>query len=139
VSGKVSCHKCHGLLICDDSSLSVNGGALCIICGFVDYSFSVKKSSSPPNGLIYTVNYVGPSVSLKYKTIQAKLKRGTFNTFESICPFCEDNVWLDENTSTYIRRASVRRSTVKGYKCSLFHIFYLYMDNDENNLELGWQ
>lgn len=139
MNGTVLCHKCRGLLVYDDSSLSINGGALCIICGFVDYSFSTKNTPTSSDGLIYIVNYIGTSTPLKYKTIQIKLKRGTFNKFDATCPFCEEIFWIEEYTSTSIRKATIKRSTVKSYKCSVFHRFQLHVDNDENNLRLGWE
>ena len=48
----IQCIKCSGFLTLDKDSVNDNGGALCITCGFIDYSFfKMKKLDVSSEGM----------------------------------------------------------------------------------------
>ena len=134
MTGTILCFKCASPLTHDQNTISTNGGALCITCGFVDYSFpEEKKPLGSSEGLVYIVKYYGKQPVFKTKLIKAKIIRSSWNQFEATCPFCEDTVWV-QNSVPVKKKCSVRM-----YQCPDSHRFYLRVDNESQNFDFGWE
>ena len=126
------CTKCSGFLTVDRDSVSDNGGALCITCGFIDYSFfKIKKMDESSEGMFYLVYYVGKFSHLKGAVLKSRLQKGSMNRFEAKCPFCSDSAWLDEC-------AGARKNNARRYTCLKSHSFRIHIDVRDDVLNLGW-
>ena len=139
VIGKITgntCRRCKGLLSCDKASISINGGAVCITCGFVDYSFFKKdKNTGSSEGLFYIVPYKGHFIGLTEVTVKIRVAQASMSKFQAICPFCEGGSvadWLDESDG-------VTKYNIRRYQCPSLHIFRVHVVTDSDNLLLGWE
>ena len=88
MTGTILCFKCASPLTHDQNTVSTNGGALCITCGFVDYSFpEEKKPLGSSEGLVYIVKYYGKQPVFKTKLIKLyiTLQKRNIHIFLIIC------------------------------------------------------
>ena len=128
----IQCIKCSGFLTLDKDSVNDNGGALCITCGFIDYSFfKMKKLDVSSEGMFYLVYYTGKFSHLQGKVLKTRIQKGSMNRFEAKCPFCSGSDWIEEYSGA-------RKNNARRYACPESHSFHVYLDIKNDVLNLGW-
>ena len=108
----------------------------CVVCGFVDYSYTPPTSTKPKRSIVstgtqYILRYVGDSPSLASTLTHAKLVRLRNRVVFGVkCPFCYGRM---EQSSLSGKRREVREER---FKCGEGHRISL---TPRGNGALGWK
>lgn len=126
---KMTCPRCNNDLT------STYEEPMCIICGFVDYSYT-QQASNTSQGVInsatqYVLRYIGSSPHLKETLVSARLRRLRHRIVHELdCPFCSSTM---KQTQLSGKR---RNPKEQRYGCDKEHRVSLLPTSDGY---LGWK